>query len=184
LGRDENGVSDHCNLITGKYKGIDFPVIFKQDSGKNFTDILDTGWSSFYLISDRMKSILEENHLTGWKTFPIKLYNKKGVEIFGYHGLSITGRCAPTDYRKSEIIEKRLVPTGPIGKYYKGIVVDEWDGSDFFIPEGTTRPLVSKKAAEILKKNKITNLYLKNISECEMNVNFLRPFQARSTTDS
>jgi len=27
-------------------------------------------------ISDRLKILLEENQLTGWKTFPIKIYDK------------------------------------------------------------------------------------------------------------
>src|SRR5262245_57966928 len=84
---DENAVSlsDHSKLIKGQYDGIDFPVIFKQKYGKKFNDILDTGWPSLYLISDRLKGILEENSLTGWQIFPIKLYNKKGNEIFGYY---------------------------------------------------------------------------------------------------
>ncbi len=92
LKKDENGIDDEYNLIKGIYNGINFPVIFKQDSGKKLTDVLDTGWSPLYLISDRMKSILEDCQITGWKMFPIKLYNKKKNEILGYHGFSITGR--------------------------------------------------------------------------------------------
>ena len=172
LKADENGVSDYWNLIKGKYAGIDFPVIFKQEYGKKLTDILNTGWPNLYLISDRMKAILEENGLTGWQTFPIKLYDKKGNGIIGYHGFSIVGSCGPTSFAKSEIIEKRMVPTGPICKYYKGIFIDlnKWDESDFFTPEKTYQIIITKKSADILKKNKITNMRLENLAEYEMDV--------------
>lgn len=167
---DENGKGSHLKLIKGDYKGIVFPVIFKQEYGKKLTDILDTGHASLFLISDRMKTILEENKLTGWKTFPIKLYDKKGKEITGYHGFSITGYCGPTNYEKSVIIEKKHVPTGPICQYYKGLSIDKWDGTDFFTPEGTYETFITKKAADVLKKNKISNMYLKNLADIETDI--------------
>lgn len=175
LAKDENGISDHWNLIKGNYIGIHFPVIFKQEYGENLKDILDTGWPSLYLISDRMKAILEANLLTGWQTFPIKLFDKKGNEIFGYHGFSITGKCSPTMYENCEIIEKRMVPNGPLCKFYKGVFIDKWDGSDFFTPEGTYDTFITKKAADVLKKSKITNMQLKNLANSEISVdNILR----------
>ena len=78
---NEDGISDCQNLIKGNYSGISFPVIFRQENGENLTDILDTGSVGLFLISDRLKICLEENKLSGWKIFPIKLFDKKGVEI-------------------------------------------------------------------------------------------------------
>ncbi len=98
----------------GKYEGIDFPVIFKHDQGNKFTDILDTGWPRLFLISDHLKKILADNNLTGWKTYPIQLYDKKKREIDGYHGFSVTGNSGPINYNNSEIIERKLVSEGPI----------------------------------------------------------------------
>jgi hypothetical protein len=172
LKSDENNLSDHWKLIKGQYGGINFPVIFKQKHGKKFNDILDTGWINLFLISDRMKKILEENKLAGWKTFSIKLYDKKENEIFGYQGFSVTGHCGPINYEKSEIIERRKVPTGPICKFYKGeyVNLDTWDRSDFFIPEGTCQILITKEVAEILKKHKITNMLLENLADKEINI--------------
>jgi hypothetical protein len=172
LKEDENGVYDHLNLIKGKLKGIDFPVIFKQDYGKNLTDILDTGHAGLFLISDRMKKILEDSGLTGWQTFPIKLYDKKGSEILGYHGFSVIGHCGPISYEKSQIIEKRKVPTGPLCKFYKGEYIDLniWDGTDFFTPDGTYETFITKKAADILTKNKITNMRLENLADKEIDI--------------
>ena len=172
LKRDVDNNFQEWDLIKGNYAEIDFPVIFTQDHGKKLTDILDTGWPGLFLISDRLKKILEENKLVGWKTFPIKVYDKKKNEILGYHGFSITGRCGPIDYKKAEICERQSVPTRPFYKVYKGLYVglDKWDRSDFFIPNESMFFIVTNKAAEILQKNKVTNLVLKNLSNVEMDV--------------
>jgi hypothetical protein len=116
-----------------------------------------------------MKTVLESNNLTGWKTFVVKVLDKQGQEIQGYYGLSITGRCGKIDYSKSEIIEKRLVPNGPLGKYYKGLHIglDKWDGSDFFIPEKYLGTIITSKTADILKKSQLTNIKLQNLAEIE-----------------
>jgi len=160
---------DEHRLIQGDYQDIFFPVKFKQEFGVKLQDILDTGWAGLYLISEKLKGILAGNNLTGWKTFEVKVLDKQGKEILGYHGFSVTSRCGKIDYSKSEIIEKRLVPNGPLGKYYKGLHIglDKWDGSDFFLPENNYGTIVTSMAADILKKNKITNLMLRNLAEIE-----------------
>ncbi len=161
---------DHLKLIKGDYKGVEFPVVFKQEYGSKLNDILDTGHAGFLLISDKMRSILEENKLTGWKTFSIKLYDKKREEIHGYHGFSVVGRCGPTKYENCEVIEKRLVPNAPLCKYYKGVSISTWDGNDFITPEGTYETFITKRAADVLKKNKISNMHLENLANSEMAV--------------
>jgi len=164
---------DPMKLIKGNYQDVDLPIIFKQVYGNKLYDILDTGCAGFFLISERMKKILEENSLTGWKTFPIKLYDKKGSEITGYHGFSVVGHSGPTNYKNSEIVERRKVSTGPLCKYYKGVSVDNWDGSDFFTPEKTYQTFITKKAADILKKNKITNMYIENLADHQIAVRYI-----------
>ena len=117
-----------------------------------------------------MKNVLEQNNLTGWRTFPIQVIDKKGNEINGYHGLSITGRCGPIDYTKCEIIEKQRVPKGPLTNYYRGryIGLDDWDGSDFFLPKDSFGVIITKKAANVIKKNKLTNVALENLADIEI----------------
>ena len=99
-----------------------------------------------------------------------------GSEVTGYHGFSITGRSGPVKYDKSAIIEKKLVPTGPLCKFYKGfdIEIDKWDTSDFFIPSKSRGTIITKKAADVLKKNKITNLRLENIADIEIDVTYVK----------
>ena len=172
LERDKDDICGQDNLIKGKYNEINFPIVFKQKYGTKLLDILGTGWPSLYLISDRMKTILEENQITGWKTFPIKLYDKKNNEILGYQGFSITGRCGESDHTKAEIMDRQRVPMGPIYKVYKGLYIglDKWDRSDFFIPDESLRLIITKKAVSVLEKNKITNMRLENLSDVEVSV--------------
>lgn len=160
------------NLIKGNYDSFEFPLTFRQEDGKILRDILETGWSSRYLISSRLKELLENQNFTGWKTYPIKLYDKKSNEIHGYHGFSVTGKCAPISFKNSKIIEKQFVPTGPICKYFKGIDLDEWDGSDFFCPEGNIGIYVTRKVTQVLKGNKITNVRFEDVTELEFNVRY------------
>lgn len=163
---------DQNKLIHADYSGIAFPVEFRKVSGKKLLDILDTGWANLYIISKKMKTVLEDNELTGWKTFEVNILDKSGQEIRDYYGFSIIGTCGTIDYGKSEIIEKRLIPNGPLSKYYKGLYVglDQWDGNDFFLPKEYSCAIITNKSMEILKKNKITNVRFSNLSEIEIAV--------------
>lgn len=170
LGDDANNIGDANRLVIGDYESIVFPVSFKQDQGKKFQDILDTARAFLFLISDRMKTVLEENNLTGWKCYPIRLLDKQGNKIEGYQGLSVTGRCGPIYVLESAAIYKRVVSEGPICKYYKGwhIGLDEWDGSDFFLPKRSYGMIVTAAAAKVIKSNKLTNVHLRNLAEIEV----------------
>ncbi|MFM9709676.1 hypothetical protein, partial [Streptomyces galilaeus] len=86
---------------------------FKQKQEGKFNDILDTGWANLFLISETLKTILENHKLTGWNVFPIKLYDLRGKEIDSYYGFSVVGHCGLTNYDAAEIVEKRKVPNGP-----------------------------------------------------------------------
>lgn len=164
-----DGLATEWHLILGDHQGVSFPVVFKHAYGSKLHDILDTGWPSLYLISEKMRAILEDNKLTGWKTFNVKVLDKNGQEIKGYHGLSVTGRCGKIDYSKSEIVEKRLVQNGPLVKYYKGLHIglNEWDGTDFFLPEKYFGIMITQAAVKALEKNKLTNIRLDSLAEIE-----------------
>ncbi|MBU2524016.1 hypothetical protein KKG71_02375 [Patescibacteria group bacterium] len=165
------------NLVAGKYDNIDFPVIFKYEDGKHLRDIIDTGTAVLFLISKKFKTILEKNKLTGWKTFPVKVYDKKNQEIPNYYGLTVTGRCGPIDYSKCETYKTKYVEHGPFVKIYKGkyIGLDKWDGSDFFLPIGNYGIIVTEKVANLLKNNKLTNIDLEKLSKVETPESTVKP---------
>ncbi len=168
ISKPKSESNSQWRLIAGEYN-CDHPIIFKHVYGKKLEDILDTGWPSLYLISDKMKNILEQENLTGWKTFIIQVLDKSGQEIKGYHGLSITGKCGSIDFSQCELIEKQLIYEGPISKYYKGLYIglDKWDGSDLFLPEGTFQIITTQKAMDAFKKNKLTNIKFENLVDVE-----------------
>lgn len=146
---------DH-DLSCGEYEGIKFPVVYKESSvsGKRFRDVL--GGCDMYLISDRMKRILEENNVTGWQTYPIVMYDKRGNEIKGYHGFSVIGRCGgKCTYCQDKEIQ--------IDDYYAGkqgisIDLEQWDGSEMFkVGEKTrcSRIIITERIYKLFKQNKI-----------------------------
>ncbi len=165
----EGGIGDYEKLTLGDYSNITFPIVFKQEYGSRLEDILDTGTAILFLISDKMKTILEDNKITGWKIFPIRVYDKGENEVEGYHGLSITGRCGPVNYNKSEVIIKSLIEGGEKSRYYKGFYagLDDWDGSDIFLSRGLFSIIVTQRVREIVKKEKLTNARFENLSEVE-----------------
>ncbi len=68
----------------------------------------------------------------------------------------MTGVSGRISYANSPTFESRYVPQGPLVRFYKGANIDlsKWDGSDFFVPEGTTGIVMTKKVADLLKKTK------------------------------
>ena len=137
--------------------------------GKRYYDILCIGCgSSLFLVSDRFLEVLETNHFTGWKSYPVRLFEKNGTEVFGYNGFSVTGKAGKIDWEKSEVVQ---IP-GPIDEtvtypYYKGALIDmrEWDGSDIFMPSNSWRKFITEPVYKALKKAKMTNIKFEKATE-------------------
>lgn len=149
-------------LLMGDYRGIPLPLEFRHDCGKRYDDVIRTGFCFFYLISDRFREVLEKNHFTGWKCFPVRILTKKGEEVHGYQGLSVTGRAGIIHWERSEVIQDEY------SSYYRGIHLDreEWDGSDFFLAKDYWGIFVTKRVKEALLEAKLTNIRFKDYSEC------------------
>ena len=47
-------------------------------------------------LSPNVQELFKSNGVTGWKPYAIELHNKAGDICPGYAGLSIVGRCGPT----------------------------------------------------------------------------------------
>jgi len=164
-------------LTTGEYEGIALPVEFLWKACTKMYDIVDTGHPGLSLISDRFRDLLLDNGFTGWKTYPIVMKAKNGEQVGGYHGLSIVGRCGPTDFSKSEIVQRQLVPGAIPAVFYKGLHIglDAWDGTDMFIEEGTTMRIVTERVAKAIKRAKITNVRLENLADFETIIHAVLP---------
>lgn len=107
---------------------LEFPLVFRVSEGKKYRDVLDTDdVVSNLLISNNLKNVLEQGHVTGWQTYPIKLFDKKGVEVDGYHGFSVIGRGGEFEDKDEYSIHERVIKN--IKWKYR---LSNWDGSDFF----------------------------------------------------
>ena len=156
-------------LSIGSYEGVPFPLEFLHLYGKRYYDILCIGFgSSLFLVSDRFLEVLKTNHFTGWKSYPVRLFEKNGTEVFGYNGFSVTGKAGKIDWEQSEVVQ---IP-GPIDEtitfpYYKGIPIDmsKWDGSDIFMAEGCWFYFLTEQVYKVLKKAKITNIVFDKVTE-------------------
>lgn len=166
---DKLNWDQYCELVIGDYSNIQFPLIFKQLSGRQWTDVLIPPSVSVCVFSIRFYEILKKNAVTGLQSYPVYIIDNKGKEIYDYVGVSIIGRCGPIDYSKCEIYEKSIVPNGPVNKYYKGLFIglDKWDGSDFFLPEGTLSIIISERVKELIQTHKVSNIDLKKLSDIE-----------------
>ena len=147
------------------------PILFeykKGASGSKPYDFVGTTWAILDLISDRVVEALKP--FTGWATYPVTVYGKKGELIPGYHGLIVSGRCGPIDNSRSEPrICAPPVPEGRWSRRWFGLYFDEktWDGSDIFAPEDTALTVVVEAVRWALRKAKITNVKLTPLTECE-----------------
>jgi hypothetical protein len=158
------------SLLRGEYESFVFPLHMEYVSGQKWTDILNPT-NAFRIVSDRFVTILKEKGFTGWKTFSVTITDKSGNQVEGYSGFSITGRCGKPDYEKSERIEKRFVPQGQLVTMLKGRHLDlrSWDGTDFFLPEGTVAIEVTDRVRRALEPLKFTNLVFSSHADWEMN---------------
>ena len=166
------GKEGNWKLLYGQYDSFDMPVIFQQEKsygGKKFTDFLNTGYATnFSPISDKVLEILIDNNITGWKTYPIQVFDKKGNEVPGYHGFSIIGRCKDLDISLlKERVAVQYYESGPIREYYKGFPLDlsTWDGSDIFLLSGTGWNFITKRVYSLFKKQKITNITYEKVTD-------------------
>lgn len=115
------------------------PIVFRHIIGRQPKDMLISTDAVLRIVSKRFLDILQENKVTGWSTFPVLVYDKKGKVLAGYYGLSVTGRSGPIDDTQQRI-EVRESPMNPGYMFRVGIGLhfdqDSWDGSDIFTPQG------------------------------------------------
>ena len=154
-------------LLYGDYTNCNFPIIFLSEDdeyikNKRMTDFLNAGIDRL-VVSDKVIEVLSDNNITGWKTYPIEVYDKNENYIGGYHGLSITGRCEAV---KPSLAEPWIDSYGE--NTLKGMPLDldnTWDGSDIFLLPGTGFVFMSKRAKKIIEKDKITNITFDDIAD-------------------
>lgn len=166
--RELERIPDGYALYGGEVRP-DRPLIFdfkKGASGSTAYDFVGTTLPPLKLISDRVVEVLRS--FSGWSTYPVEVYGKKGERIPGYHGLSITGRCGPIDDSRSQPrIRPPASPAGRATREWIGLYFDPatWDGSDLFLPRGSGGTFVTEAVKTALERARITNVQFTPLTE-------------------
>lgn len=147
----------HCAEVTPETA-----IVYQWHSGRYVRDQMLTTEAVICLFSDRVFQVLRENRFSGWRTFPVQLFDKENKIIEGYHGLSVTGRCGSLD-------KPRRVPIPRGKRWWRGLYVkdDFWDGSDVFLPYGTTFVFVTQEVKDALEAIRPSNIAFIRLSEFE-----------------
>ncbi len=113
--------------------------------GKKEFDILQFSHSSCFAISEKLKSILEDNQITGWSCFPI---NIKGIEnkYFAFQNLSKAGPLTNLEALNNYETE------------FREFDINTWNGSDIFHLKDTLLNVCTERVKSIFESSKITNI--------------------------
>ncbi len=151
------------------------PIRLKAKMGGQATDFLWSTGGDFICVSSRVVELLRQSALTGWDTYPVEVYGRKGELIPGYSGLVITGAECREDLSRSVIVDKPpRVPGGEGFQVYKGLYFyeEDWDGSDFFLVG--RRIVVTAQVYQLFKRAKVRNVMLTPLPEYETEVDFIQ----------
>ena len=160
-GRFEDARAYWNNLLNyGDLSRYEFPIVFRQSKtfGSKIHEINPSDGVCYPIVSDRVISILENNGITGWKTYPIILYDKHGNRLDGYNGFYVDvmqgmgldfeppqDRCDKTTEDWKWIVTKR-----------GWLDITNWDGRDFTRAERAT--IVTERVVNLFKKEKVTGI--------------------------
>jgi len=164
----EEGLDDIA--IAGAERLPEKPIVCRHSMGGKPRDLVGTGYGTMILLSSRVVGILREKEFTGWTTYPVEVYGKRGERIDGYHGFAVTGRCGPVHWNKAR--RERRPPPVPNGCGYDVLVgayisPRSWDGTDIFMPKGTTYIIVLEPVMQALTKAKVSNIGFERLTELE-----------------
>jgi hypothetical protein len=143
---------DPMALFRGELR-VDEPIEFVPDLGKHVFDYLPSTEPRAVLISAKIQEALRP--FSGWRTYPVTIFDRTGEVLPGYAGLSITGRSGP-------LLTKRPSPYEFSRCYFDP---KTWDGSDLFAPAGTSFMLLLPDVASAIKAAGVTNIALRLASD-------------------
>ena len=86
------------------------PIQLGGYRGGQVTDFLWSDLVHMVCITDRVVEILGAKEVTGWMTYPVEVYGRKGEPLPGYHGFAVTGSECRRDRSRSQILTRQAVP--------------------------------------------------------------------------
>jgi hypothetical protein len=120
------------------------------------------------LASEKFIDTLLDERITGWATYDVRLYDSAGIELPGYHGLSILGRAGAIDRTRAQIvIDPPATEHGRPTYVERGLYFEPttWDGSDMFLPQGTSVVCVTDRAKGAIQRRRLTNIFFTRLTD-------------------
>lgn len=120
-------------------------------------DVIWTTEAVLALVSSRFVRSLQEQHLTGWRVHPVAFTERDAIAS-AYQVLVVTGRshaiqyCRPPGARETEDWHIRVDPLG-------------WNGSDFFLAEGTAFIFASNRVHQLVTTRGVKNVEMTGIDD-------------------
>ena len=161
-------------LSRGKSKTLE-PIQFDAAQGFEFSDFLWTQLVTPVCVSEQVIKLLRDNHISGWSTYPVEVYDQDGILHSCYHGLAVTGAVCEADYSLSTVVTKPPpTPNGRSYDVYRGLYFkeDEWDGCDMFWVGGVR--VVVDSVRKIFEQSKVGNVSFTPLTEREIRVRYVR----------
>ena len=150
-------------------KPLEAVEVGRQMGSAQPMDVIWCNTTGPIIVSDRVLALWQEEGVTGWDTYPVRLLNADDKHGRTFHGVTITGRCGPIDPTRSEVFIKQM--PAKAAKRYRGLYfdVDTWDGRDMFMTEGRGLwHFVTEKVRRLFEKNGIRNVRFTSLRECEI----------------
>jgi hypothetical protein len=134
-------------------------------------DLIWTTSGHVLIISSRVHRLFDKAGITGWKPFPLELFDKGREPQPGYVGLAVVGRCGRIDLDRSHVTLEKY--PGGLFPHFRGHFFEEasWDGCDFCVDRADTlgksssTRIVTKRVVELLSRHAITNVMCIPLSE-------------------
>ena len=142
---------DYVELTRGS-STIEENNVFDIYKGKKAFDAIRYCDSVQWVFSEKVKTILEENNVSGIVFYPIVI-NKLREKYFGYYVSGKAGKITNTD-------DMDMPPMFEPIKFN----INEWDGSDIFCFENSGAKYMTERIKNILEQNKVTNIIFKEVN--------------------
>ena len=153
-------------MLLGERPPRSTPFLVRHDQGEAVPG--SCFWvSGIYgpVVATSICDLFRANKITGWDTFPVRVFAKSGGEVPGFVGLRTIARpVSVIDFTKGARLQS---PRNPGRFLYVGGEFDliTWDGSDIFRSGNSIQFIVVERVKQILENAKLRNLRFSRLSE-------------------
>lgn len=138
----------------------DMPIPASWKTPGETDEVIWTTEAVLGLVSHRFVGWLEEQRLTGWRVHPVA-FTESEPGTSAYRVLVVTGRAHAIQYWRR--------PGAPATEDW-GIRLNpvDWDGSDFFLAEGTAFVFASDKVHQLVRNHGVKNVEMKRFADVKI----------------